>query len=148
MIHIKRVLGISDILFFIIFILFISSCSSAKEEADFASYDVLFADSFFANQQKEKKIEALTAYYMDSWYYYDVLYVLESETDVEDVSLELVYIFRYRSLNAFFNIQDEASCLEYFYSKYTAFKTAVEKGISRQYSDVEILKISNASNRE
>lgn len=148
MIHIKRVLGISNILLLIIFILFVASCSSSKEEADFNQYDVLFSDSFFANQQKEKKIEALSAYYMDSWYYYDVLYVLESESGEKSASVELVYIFRYGSLNTYFNIQDEASCLEYFYSKYTAFKKAVEKGISRQYSDAEILKMNNATDRE
>lgn len=133
----RRVVGLTSL---VILILICSSCRDSNDKVDFDSYNTLFIDDFSNEDDINKKnIVSLNAYYYDTRYFYDVSYTYEDIYN--DHVLEVLYIYRYGSLNKFFNIENESECYKYYSSYYGYYKEALEKGIKKEYSSEDITNI-------
>lgn len=133
----RRVVGLISL---ILLISICTSCKDSKKEVQFESYDRLFIDDFSNEEDINKKnIISLNAYYYDTRYFYDVSYTYEEIYN--DHILDVLYIYRYGSLNKFFNIENESECYKYYSSYYGYFIEAKEKGVKKEYSNENIKNI-------
>jgi hypothetical protein len=119
-------------------VLILTSCGMKTPE--FEKYDPMFVDRFSNEDDIDSiHVSSLVAHYYDDHYYYTVTYT----QDGDDFVYELLYIFRYDSLGAFFSIKNEAECYTYFPTDYENYLKAKAEGIEKIYSSEEIADMIN-----
>ena len=138
----QRVIGqIKVLLFLILAILLIVSCTEKKSVPEFEIYDPIFVDHFSNEDDIDSiHVSSLTAYYNEDVYYYTVTYT----SDGDDFVYELLYIFKYQEQEAFFSIKYEEECYTYVPTYYENYLKAKEEGISKTYSSNEIAEMINS----
>jgi hypothetical protein len=130
----KRVVGLSKITILILSFIALLSCKD-KPEYDFDAYNEMFVDSFSnEDDYTNKNITELTAYYNDTWYFYEVKY----HNDKYNEDYHMLYIFRYGDLSTYFTLANTDDCYEYFPTYYTKYLDAKENGVKLEFSNTEI----------
>ena len=134
----KRVIKLTSILLcFLIIIIGLSSCKKGK--FDINENNELFVYKY-TNHHEDTSIEALTIYYYESYFYYDV----EAVSEKKNETYHFLYVFRYKQYQIYYSIKYPEKDLEYYPQSYFRYLEAKEKGKSRTYTEEEIKELMNS----